>query len=260
LLVTRPGEPVGHQLLVNIEMDRGRLDLAIPHALDQLETNPDSYSEYHQLADLYARLEDRETAQAWYERTPEAVQTSDYLPFWLYATATEVHRLEAQYARDVELYQGWDGGQRGYVNALFLSGKVEEGVAAAIRYEEAFETLTGAVGRAVVGTLAARVGEHELAERMLKLARDRNEVLQKAGYDLESTHVADAVLALAKGDSAEAIAALRRSLDAGDLSLPYYRIHSVWDPLRAEPEFGAFIAAYEQKLTTQRERLKEQGL
>ena len=260
LLVTRPGEPVGHQLLVNIEVNRGRLDLAIPHALDQLETNPDSYNEYHQLASLYSLLEDYETALMWYERTPEAVQTSDYVPEWLYVTAAEIHRVEAQVARDLELYQGWDGGQRSYVNALFLSGKVAEGVAATLRFEEAFETQIDALGRALAGVMAARIGEEELASRLLDASRNRNEALRKAGYNILAVHLTDAILALADGDHAEAIAALHRSLDAGDLSLPAFRLHPVWGPLRDEPEFQAFVTSFEEKMAAQRQRLKEQGI
>ena len=77
---------------------------------------------------------------------------------------------------------------------------------------------------------------------------------------LESVHGVDAVLALASGEPAEAIAAIQRSFDAGDMSLPYFRLHPVWDPLRAEPDFRAIIASYEQKMAAQRERLKEQGM
>jgi TolB-like protein len=260
LLVTRPDEPIGYQLLVDIEIARGRLDLAIPHAVDQMRVNPGSFREYHQLATLYAQLDDQTTALAWYERTPTEVQTPDYVPALLYWTADDMHRVEAQFERDVALYEGWDSGQRRYVNALFLNRKLEAGTAAAERYEDAYQTATDNRTTTIAGAMALRTGQTDLAQRLLALARDRNQQMHDAGFDLQSAHHNDAVLAIADGDADAAFAALTAYCGTGGHFIRGFRLHPVWDPLRDDPRFDAFMDEMAADLAAQRAELEAEGL
>ena len=260
MLVTRPDEPPGYQLLVAIESQRGRLDLAIPHAVDQSRVNPDSYGEYHQLATLFALLDDQESALDWYQRTPPGIQTSDYIPGLLYWTEEEVHRVEAQFERDVALYEGWDSGQRSYVTALFLNRKLEEGVGTAALYEDAYQTSPSGVTPAVAGPLAKRQGQAELGERLLAFARSRNERMRAAGFREAAVHYTDAVLAVAEVEHDAVFEALAAFRSVGGLNIRSFLLHPIWDPLREDPRFDAFMIGFAADLAAQRSRLADQGL
>jgi len=256
LLIQRPDSPAGHALLRHMETSRGRYDLAIKHALDELRVNPDSYASYHQLADLYATLDDQDRAMAWYQKTPEPVQTQDYIPDILFMTRDGLPRLLASAERDLVLYPGWDGGQRRYIETLFLNGLVEQAVEAAERYEEVFLTAALRLDAAMAGTMARRAGKQELGERLIKLTRERIPALRDAGVTIE-VHAGEAILAIAEGDADAAFRSLDEYLAAGGLHQRFFRLHPVFNPLRDDPRFKAFMANMKSTADEQLARLRE---
>jgi TolB-like protein/thioredoxin-like negative regulator of GroEL len=260
LLLMRPDGPIGHELQVTIESTRGRKDLAIPHALNQHKANPDSYYEYHQLANLYAQIGDQEKALDWYRRTPPEFQTEDYLPISLFMNADGIERLVAHSERDLVLYPGWDFGQSIHITYLFLSGKVAEGVAAALRYEEAYLTDNSRVNAAITGALARRLGENELADRLLDDARARTEQLMETEYLSVAVLFSRTAVALADNEPETALVLLQQIADVNPIRLRNLPMHPLYDPLREDPRFDELIEAYEREAAAQRQRLREQGL
>lgn len=256
LLIQSPDSPAGHSLLRAMETNRGRYDLAIKHALDELRVNPDSYASYHQLADLYATLDDQDRAMAWYQKTPEPVQTQDYIPDFLFMTRDGLPRLLTSAERDLVLYPGWDAGQRRYIEMLFLNGLIEQGVEAAGRYEEIFLTSMSRIDAAIAGAMAERAGTQEFGERLIKLTRERIPTLRDAGVTI-NVHSGEAILAISDGDADAAFRSLDEYLAAGGLHQRFFRLHPVFDPLRDDPRFKTFMANMKSTADEQLARLRE---
>jgi len=259
ILLQQPNHPLGHQLRVDIDLDQGRLDLAIDHAILVWKSNPNSYSGYHQLANLYALIDDLKMAQSWYERTPLEFKTDDYVPEKLFLIKDKVHKFLEHGERDVALYPGWKGGQLRYIRGLFVSGKIEQGVAAATRYEAAFSTETVNEQAAIAGTLALRIGDTKLAERLLLKARTRNEKLQAAGYNPSLLRVVDAILAISSNKPNAALIALEDYLALGGKDIRYFRMNPVFDRLRGDPRFSAFMESMAKDAALLRAKLQEKG-
>jgi len=260
ILLQQPDHPLGHQLRVDIDLDQGQLDLAINHAILVWKSNPNSYSGYHQLANLYALLDDQKMAQSWYDRTPTEFKTDDYVPEKLFSIEDKVQNFLEHGERDLALYPGWKGGQLRYIRALFVTRKIEEGVAAATRYEAAFSTETVNDEAAIAGALALRVGDIELAERLLSKARIRNEKLQATGYNPSQLRIVDAILAISGNKPNDALIALEEYRALGGKDIRYFRMHPVFDLLRDDPRFSAFMEGMTKDAAFLRAKLEEQGL
>lgn len=258
LILLQPGQPPGHQLLVTIADINGLIDVAIIHALDVLKTDQQAYLNYYSLAELFAQLDDQQIGEVWYQRTVN--KTEDYIPTLLFWTKDEVHKYEAHAERDVELYPGWNAGQRNYITALFLNRKLEQGIEALARYEQAYETERDAGSTAAAGVMAARLGKTDLAERLLNRARARNKLMLDAGFLVSRAQATKAMIAVADNDSDAAFAALASAISNSGASLRHLKMHPVWDPLRDDPRFAALLAKYKKQLDEQRKRLAGQGI
>lgn len=193
---------------------------------------------------------------AWYQKTPEPVQTQDYIPDILFMTRDGLPRLLASAERDLVLYPGWDGGQRRYIEMLFLNGLIEQAVEAAERYEEVFLTAALRIDAAIAGAMARRAGKQELGERLIKLASERIPALRDAGVTIE-VHAGEAILAIADGDADAALRSLDEYLAAGGLHQRFFRLHPVFNPLRDDPRFEAFMANMKSTADEQLARLRE---
>ena len=257
MLVQHPDSPAGHAILVGIESTRGRYDLAIRHALEALTVNPNSYRSYHTLADLYATLDDQEEAMGWYERTPEGVQTEDYVPDALFMTVEGIDRLLESAERDLVLYPGWDHGQRRYITILFFNRQIDQAVQAAERYEEIFLTSDDRIDAAIAGTMATRVGNTELGEQLTAIARERMAELRAAGYRTRAMWAGESILAIDAEDHDTAFEALEAYLAAGGIYPRFFRLHPVFDPLREDPRFDAFMENQKSRANEQLARIEE---
>lgn len=258
ILKNRPDDQIGHVLLAQIADVEGRLDQAIIHSLDLQKADPQSYHAYYQLAELYAELDDQETAMDWYQRAPNP--TDDYIPNGLFWTPEEIHRELQHRERDMELYSEWNLGQRNYIRALLLSRKLDAAVEALAQYEDAFESDRYGTATAVDGVMAGRAGRIELSQRLLNRVRKRTPQMLEAGFAVKYAQLNLAALAIADGNHTAAIKALEAYSDAGGTTLRYLKMHPVYDPLRDDPRFEAALARLTSKLHAQRDRLREDGL
>jgi TolB-like protein/thioredoxin-like negative regulator of GroEL len=252
-----PGHSRTLGFLIRLSRSQGRFDQAVLLAAQRLEQDPNSYRPYHLLAELYARLDDFANAHDWYERTPEAVQTEDYLPIDLFMTAEGVGRLLEQTERDLILYPGWQVAQERMVEMLILNGRIDEGLDAAQRYEDA---VRGTFLMMVTGALAARAGRADTARRWLDLGRERAAGFQKAGYGTHLVQFAMSVGSIADGNFDEALTSLEAVVEQRYYPILELRINPVFDPVREFPRFQSLMERIESELATQRQRLREQGL
>ena len=248
----------------------GRLDKAVPWQEKVVEIDPGNSNGLVWLGLLVLDLGDDEKAEHWIGRSRELAPDG-------YDTNIAMHilhmyrgedELATDYAKKVlkAVPREWYG----RVAAAYLrdrdlrAGRYAE---ARARYEAAFPELLSRnepvidgdnYGAAInLALILSATGEVERANHLLDRSRSFLDTVERLGFG--GTWISDVQIHALQGRTAEALAALRESIDAGWRSLWWYYLNhdKNLDSLRGLPEFQAMVKEIETDMAEQLARVHE---
>jgi DNA-binding winged helix-turn-helix (wHTH) protein/TolB-like protein/Flp pilus assembly protein TadD len=226
--------------MANMFTDTGRVEKAVPLLREALKTNPNHAEIHWELGYAYRfggmlreSVSEMENAR---RLDPGVKLTSSALNGYLYL---------GQYDRFLESLPKTDDSAliafyRGF--GLFYQRKSEE---AAKQFDYALE-LDHSLFQAQIGkALSLGIRQHA-SEGLAVLRQVEAKINQREVGDPEATYkIAQAYAML--GDKTSALRVLKRSIDSGFFSYPYFLTDPLLDSLRNEPEFSQLLGAARQR-------------
>ena len=265
-ITLEPDSPLPYSMLSQTYAATGRLDLAVPPLLQAIEKTPGSAQHLVGIAMLYLFLEDQETAGTYMARARELNPRIEYDNYWFLRPGDE-KRLVGNARARLERHPDQPEFQASLAEALATTG---DHAAAAEYYERALAATRSPVGKTVTGRnlywaasyawTLDQLGRRDEGEALMREVRAVLESLDDISYSGSALIVFELLDHSWRDDREAVLATAERLADSGYIQTRFIESAPMLQRWAEEPRFAAAVTSLRERLATQRETLRAQGL
>lgn len=265
-IALEPDAPLPYASLAELYVAVGRYDLAVPLFLQSAERAPGSSAQLVAVALQYVLLEDQDTGESFMARARKINPRVEYENYWYYRPGDEARLLENARLR---LERDPDSPERlaDVGEALTMTGEL---AAASDYYERALSATRSPDGSRVNGRniywatiqawLLGQQGRREDGEALIREVESLIGKLEGISFKGSALKLFRVLLSAWQNDTGGVLSGTEELADTGFNQVRFIEYNPMLQAWAEDPRFIAAMARIRERLATQREALRGQGL